>query len=449
MAKETEDYKREIEEGRLSLEEKYVLAMTAARKTVQSHDKLIAAEETRDFRGGSKDIAKHEIAESLFDAAVKKFFYFLTVYDQAVENCISLYSQLISSACAKEAKKARAEVEKLEERERYRRDKLFDVIRYVNGIDDMYSEYVLESTNTDVSDHLAFENEAAEEPAAQNTPLSEAEPEDLQKKFYQTDSTHNNPHDNEDGAALRDGYNVYAASIDISPIIEEAISVAMAKFNSALDKSVDDAIIQYSQKARPSAMPSDALKMHCELVDFELEIAGKLAELTDKLKGISDQMIQITSACMTLSDAQKSIAESQKKANDAQRDLIREMQEIQEDQRAVSDEQTSLAQEQAAVMEKQKLNFDNQSALAERQSAVAAVHESVLQTQDLIEKSSNEMLEAYKQISSMQQTAVSALNKNLELQRGLTEKQNKLIALQKAAVSDHKQVKRKLKKDLR
>ncbi|MBE6644250.1 MAG: hypothetical protein E7612_02580 [Ruminococcaceae bacterium] len=317
MAKETEEYKSEIEESKFSLEEKYALAMTAARKIAQRNDELSAAEEVRDLRGGSKDIAKHEIAESLFASAVKKFFYFLSAYDQAVENCITLYSQFVSSACARDAKKARAEAEKLESRERYRRDKLFDVIRYVHGIDDMYSEYVSERANRDDASNESFNSDGgndsrasaqSKEPDAQNLTYSERE--------YQPSSAIDGAVTPQKEPQISENYNVSAASIDISPIIEEAVSAAMAKFNSALDKCVDEAIRDYAQKIRAAALPADSLKMHSELVDFELEMAGKLSELTDKLKGISDTLTEITAACMALSDARKNIEEDQKKEND-------------------------------------------------------------------------------------------------------------------------------------
>lgn len=418
----THQIKREIEQTRLVLEEKYALAMTAARKILEKHEELTVAEENRDVRGASKDIARHEIAEGYFISAVKKFFIFLGGYDDAVENLLKLYDELAAVGCAKEAKRARAEAERIEGQERYRRDRLFDIIKYVSGVEAMYSEYSRDKGK--VGKKLTQNLDLEEDSILQN------DEDILSKEFdsaaFDSDITENR---SKSVAEEKQGYGASAINIDISKIVEESVAVALSKFNSVLEKRIDSAVAEYSGSPKSAQLSDDVLKMHSELVDFELEIASKLSDLTNKLKGISKQMIDIGDAYIKLSDMQKELSEKQMKFSEEQSALSLDIEKNYEIQREIAENQTVIS--------------EGQSAISEQQSELVTLSSSIMDTSKSISKSTSEILSAQKEIYELQHTAIDSGKKNLDIQRALTAKQMELTSLQKSALAEHKLLKRK------
>ncbi len=357
MAIDTGILRREIEETKLILEEKYAIAHVAARKAAESYKALLIAEENRDLKNGSKEIAKHEVAEDSFKLSLREYFYFSDTYTSLVEKLLALYEDLIESGCAGVAKKARAEAKRFEEKESYRKDKLSDIVMKISGIDDAYAAYVSESEIKEVlpekeselqeikkaPDFQALESKAAEEYALYNEP--------------------------------RNTYAAEAINVDITNIIESAVAKAMDRFNTVLEmrtnKIIDNGESSEDEQPQASPVSEDIFKMHSELVDFELEIAAKLAVLTEKLKNISEDLINIGATCINLAGAQREVAESQKKTEEMQNTLLQDAKKTEEGQKIISEAQSALMERQTALSELQRTNAEKQAFLTKEQSEIS------------------------------------------------------------------------------
>ena len=370
MAIDTGIFRREIEEARLILEEKYAIAHVAARKAVEAYDELLVAEENRDLKNGSKEIAKHEIAEDSFKLSLREYFYFSSEYTALVEKLLALYEDLIASACAAVAKKVRAEVKRFEERESYRKDKLFDIVAKISGIEDSYADYVAESEDGEAPSEMPPTEEIKKEPDFQYTE-NEADGEYSPYSGRRAPSTD-------------------AVNVDITNIIENAVVKAMDRFNAVLEMRTSKILDgEEAVEEREPATPSESeniFKLHSELVDFELEIAAKLGVLTEKLKALSEDLINIGATCIKLAGAQRETLESQKKTEEMQNALLLDAKKTEESQRAIAETQTALLAQQTALSELEKTNAEKLAFLTKEQTEISELQKAAYTEQKRLKK---------------------------------------------------------------
>ena len=432
MAIDTGALRKELEEKKLILDEKYAIAEVAARKVTERYKELIVAEENRDLKNGSKEIARHEVAEDAFSLSVKEYFRFAGIYNSLVEEVLSLYEKIIESDCVKGAKKARGEAKRFEERERYRKDRLSNIVAKVSGVNEAYVDYLSEQNSKEYMTDEAFLSEDAE---------SEFDggdfAEEPAKPYFQPD-------------VQRQNASADAVNVDVTRIVENAVASAMDKFNAVLEARTSKIIKESANNSAPrvsdTSESENIFKLHTELVDFELEIAAKLSVLTEKLKNLSEDLIKIGVSCIELSNTQKEVARTQKETSDMQLALLQSAEDTNEKQKLMTKEYSSAMAEQAALFEKQKANVDAQASLAEGQSQLEQLQKTIIEAHTAIAEASGEIFESQKQMTEMQKAVMSAQIKNLEQQRALTEKQSAVSELQKTAFSEHKQLKKKLKK---
>lgn len=435
MAIDTGALRKELEEKKLILDEKYAIAEVAARKVVERYKELLVAEENRDFKNGSKEIARHEVAEEAFSLSVKDYFRFAGIYSSLLEEVLSLYEKLIDSECVKGAKKARAEAKRFEERENYRKGRLENIVAKVSGVNEAYADYI-----SDISEQQSGEEKTDEDFSFKDIEdewsesAFQAEPEQLYEpaELPRRDATAN------------------AVNVDITAIIENAVASAMDKFNAVLEARTNKILNESAPTAAVNAQTSEEseniFKLHSGLVDFELEIAAKLSVLTEKLKALSEDLIKIGVSCIELSNTQKETLKKQSEIADMQAALLKSAEEVAEKQILTSENYSAALQEQTALLEKQKASASAQAFIGDGQSELETLQKSILEAQTTLAQTSGEIFESQKQIIEMQKNVTSAQAKNLEQQRALTEKQSEISELQKTAFSEHKQLKKKLKK---
>lgn len=432
VAIDTGNLRREIEQKKLILEEKYAIAEVAARKVVECYKDLLIAEENRDFKNGSKEIARHEMAENAFKLSETEYFRFAQIYHSLLGEIFSLYEELINSDCTKGAKKARGEAKRFEERESYRKDRLSEIVARVSGVNEAYADYVSGKKNED--SHI---DEAM---------LTQDIESGLVNSDFSNESTESTPQPEMSSRHVpADSVNV-----DVTRIVESAVALAMDKFNAVLEartnKIIEDTGSNSPEQSPDRSESENILKLHSELVDFELEIAAKLSVLTEKLKNLSEDLIKIGVSCIELSNTQKEVAKAQKETADMQLALLQSAEELKQKQMLTTEEYSSAAAEQTALLERQMTSIEKQASLGERQAEIETLQKTILEAHTSLAEEAGEIFESQKQITEMQRTVSAAQMKNLEQQRALTEKQSELSILQKTAFSEHKQLKKKLKK---
>lgn len=372
MAIDTGNLRREIEETRLIIEDKYAIATVAARKLAESYEELLIAEENRELKNGSREIARHEIAEESFKLSLKEYFRFADIYNSTVDKVSSLYETLIESDCAKGAKKARAEAKRFMERESYRKDKLSDTVEKISGVDEAYDDYLSEKNGEISAEDYAVYPETKKEPVRQTEEFNAAGP--------YTDYN----------AQGSDSHTAAAVNIDITHVIESAVATAMDRFNAVLESRMNKTVEGRTDASATESVSADEsediLKMHSELVGFELEIAAKLAVLTEKLKSISEDLINIGASCIELSNIQREAAESQKKTEEMQRAVLDDARRTEESQRLISETQAVLLTEQQALIDMQRSNTEKQAFLTKEQAEISDLQKETYREHKQIKK---------------------------------------------------------------
>ena len=422
MAANNEALKNKIEASKSAVREKYGKCKVAARNLKAAYEAMIEAEQKKEIAGTSKSIAKHAKAEIAFNAAKKEYVSSIELYDALVGEVLSLYNELILSESGKGAKKTRAQSEKFEINECSMRDKLSQTVA---GIEDLESDIAVGNDRKSKTVSEPIKERAEEKEIKEERPMhTQRERADMRQDMppqYQPYYVppHYVPYENMYRPYPPTPYppspyppvGVAPASIDITPIVEDAVKAAMEKFKAAFAKSADeftDGIEPAPSSGGVSAdVCSAALVMENEIAEGEREIVEKLSGLIENIKSISEEMIKLGAAYIELSSLQRDSLESQKQVNDMQRSLSRELQGVKTHQKLINQEQAEVSRAQAALIEEQKANAENQKLL------------------------------------------VSAAEELRELQRELAERQAEVTELQKAAMAENKQMLRSLKTSAR
>lgn len=408
-----ETLKSKIGAAKITVKEKYSTAKNSAKKLALAYDAMLDAEERKDTKNSAKTLAKFAVAENGYMAAIKEYKSVLSLYDSLVEDVIGLYEELIAIEKPKALKRARAEAEKFERQEKFKRDK---ILGKVSGIKDISTE-----------DPEFYGKEEKRNPSVE-ADYEKAQPKEEPIRQYSQ------------------GVSIAPMSIDISSIVEEAVSAAMEKFKAAFAKKADSFIAQMpvvsGERANSNAPSGAVAEIEEKVLEDEKVIIGKLSALTENLKTLSNEITELGAAYMQLANKQQDAAEMQRKINDMQRAVSREIQGVQANQKVINQDQAALSGEQAFVLESEKANLENQKLLNASQESVAEMQKTVIETQSAIEESMREVMNSQKDIIALQQTVINGNAKNIELQRALAEKQSEVTNLQKTVMSEHKQLAR-------
>lgn len=459
---ESSDNKRQrIEDSKLTVESKFAISKVAARKLVEANAELAAAEEYRSLKGNSKSAAKHAMAASSYNECLKDFISFFMIYERHVNSTLSLYDELIAVSDSKETKKVRAEAERFETSQNYLKDSLWDTVGAISGVSEAYDaalkayaeenpeeaelgygEALEETAEPTLDDISAYDEPPADVPARDEAPQRESGNQSNAPK--NSGAPQGVPPYMPYGAYVpyysSQNVAIAPASIDISPVIEDAVNTAMKKFKLILDRQAEE----LSEAASSAIITTDKIvKSESEIAEAEAAIASKLAELMAGLKKLTDDLSVVAESCEKIIETEKDVAERQRRVNDMQRTLVREMQGVQANQKVILGEQTALIEEQAALLELQSANAENHKLILAAEGEVADMQKSLLQAQSAIGESVRDVVNSHKSIVSAEQAIISANAKNIEHQRELAEKQGELVALQKSLMAEHKSTARK------
>ncbi len=415
MAASNEALKNKIEASKSAVREKYGKCKGAARKLKALYEAMIEAEQQKEITGTSKSIAKHAKAEIAFNAAKKEYVSSIELYDALVGEVLSLYNELISSESGKGAKKTRAQSEKFEINECSMRDKLSQTVAGIEDLesdiaDDIRKPRPLNEPLKERAEEKEIKEERPPHAPRERADMRQDMPPQYQPYYIPPHHAYDNMYRPYPPTPYQQG-GVAPASIDITPIVEDAVKAAMEKFKAAFAKSADEFTDGIEAAPASDGVSADvcsaALVMENEIAEGEREIVEKLSGLIENIKSVSEEMIKLGAAYIEIAGLQRDALESQKQVNDMQRSLSRELQGVKTHQKLINQEQAEVSRAQAALIEEQKANAENQKLL------------------------------------------VTAAEELRELQRELAEKQAEVAELQKAAMAENKQMLRSLKNGAR
>jgi hypothetical protein len=193
--------------------------------------------------------------------------------------------------------------------------------------------------------------------------------------------------------------NTAPVSIDISPIVENAVKSAMEKFTSVLSSRIDaysatlpELSVNKSNDSVSLGSAETIVEMAGKIADDEQFVLDKLLALLENIKGVTEQLSELAAACNELGEKQRTASESVRRVNDMQRTLSRELQGVQAKQKIINQDQMSVTEEQHVVYEHQKTALERQNIISEAQKSVSDAQLTVMENQKLLEKSVRDLL---------------------------------------------------------
>ena len=255
--------------------------------------------------------------------------------------------------------------------------------------------------------------------------------------------------------------NVAPVNIDITPMVEKAISATVDKFSRDLDKRLE-AYLNGIKLPVPNTVSADTsasastdkgadlsavhtyssanTELEAHILEEEQHVFEKLKGLCESVQSLVEGLAEVSSSVMTASLKQKEIAELQKQINDTQRFTMREQQGIQVSQKLISEEQADLAGKQAVVSDTHKLALEAHAAVEEGLKNIAETQSAVVQSQNALETAMLEVVNSQKELLSAQQEIIKATEKQRETQAAICEKQGEIARAQKEFLAEERQI---------
>ncbi len=253
---------------------------------------------------------------------------------------------------------------------------------------------------------------------------------------------------------------VAPVSIDVSSIVEKAITATMDKFSETLDKRIETFMENYDLNLPQGAGAAqgtvvgktqgsaDIAVLEGTILEDEQFLIEKLTAMVESIKSLTAQVAELSAAYAEIASRSTDANELQKQTNDMQRRTLREQQGIQVSQRVIAQDQAVVAQSQTALAEQQKTVQDNQQALNEAQIALGQQQADVLENQANLDAAMKAVMQVQKDVISAQQSLMNASNKTAEAVAEQQSRQAETLALQKEALAAQKQLFREQKSAL-
>ena len=220
----SESLKKKIEVAKRAVRDKYAICRNSARKLVSAHEALISAEEKKEELGTRKAHSKYLEAEHKYNLAKDNYKADLLRYDESIRETDEAYDELISMESAKDSKKTSREADRFDKAQANLRSKL---------------ELMVESIGESIE--------------ARNSPVFEEKEEHIVREQPTGYAKESSPYN-----AGFAGVGIAPMSIDISHIVEEAVSVAMEKFKAAFIKEADEFVENLPKEEKAEGVPTEA-----------------------------------------------------------------------------------------------------------------------------------------------------------------------------------------------
>ena len=240
--------------------------------------------------------------------------------------------------------------------------------------------------------------------------------------------------------------NVAPVDIDITPMVERAVTAAIERLSAGLNEKLDGFVASLAIPAPivPVSVASDHTNSELEahLVEGEAELYEKLSAMCVTIDELIAGIAEASGTYLTLAQKLKEISDTQRQVNDMQRQTARDQQGVSVAQRLIADTQLEIVTEQKMIGDKQEELSKLVAALTESQSAVLANETAIAESQAAIESSVKELLERERTIVAAQQAITDTAAKVEAAQRTVQEKQAELLLTQRETMAQQRQVQR-------
>ncbi len=243
--------------------------------------------------------------------------------------------------------------------------------------------------------------------------------------------------------------NVAPINIDVTPIVERAISAAIDQLSTTLDKKIADYVASLSLpaptnasvSATPSSAPNGAAalgELEVAILEDERALYEQLKSLYEGLGAIVDGAVEVVATYKTLTAKLREVADMQKQVNELQRVTMRDQQGIQASQKVINNDQLELNASQRLLSEQQAKVSETVRSLAEAQDAALQLETNMLEKQTGI----NTAIEA---IVAKQDSITATAQKLALTQDGIVAKQTAIAEAQKETQEAQRKLQREQK----
>lgn len=241
--------------------------------------------------------------------------------------------------------------------------------------------------------------------------------------------------------------NVAPINIDVTPIVERAISAAIDQLSTTLEAKIADYVAKLSLPtptvaAAPTAPAqsqggvSPLGELERAILEDERAVYEQLKSMYEALGGIVDGVVEAAATYKTLTAKLREVADMQKQVNELQRVTMRDQQGIQANQKVINNDQLELNASQRLLAEQQTKVSESVRSLGEAQNAALALETDMLEKQAGI----NSAIEA---IVAKQNSITATAQKITVTQDGIATKQSAIVEAQK----ETQEAQRKLQKE--
>ena len=408
----------QIEAGKECVSNSYSVCKACA-KSLKDEYKVYCATAKKAQSNPKTYKARLDSAERRFKEAKIEYGKALFDYNKNIDIVLDEY-RLLAEQGGKESKKAHKEAERYVESQ----DRLLDKLTA------FVSEIELES-DEDISEKSIY----AQDSFSEGEQIQSSETNVANPYYYVP--------------VPQPQINVAPVNIDITPIVEDAVSSALEKFKDSFDRRASDYIASMAEKLPQAAHNAAEGGIDAPVSQLTVGIAENSAEdqayITEKLTEVAQNVKDLLSSITELSVAYVELAERQKEAialqrqiNDTHRALTREIEGLQINQKVIGQEQAAIAEEQTVVIEQQRAAAAKQKLIMDSQDNITELQRTAMDAQSILEGAIKDVLQSQKEIISSHQSIINGVNKTREIQMELSSKQADLTELQRNALTEQK-----------
>ena len=247
-------------------------------------------------------------------------------------------------------------------------------------------------------------------------------------------------------SATMQSVKVAPVNIDVTPMIERAISAAISQLSDGLNARIDE----YMKKAElPTATAPTSLasaesgavaELEAHILEGEVEVFEKLRAMCETLDNLITGVAEASGTYITLTQRLKEISDTQKVVNEMQRQTARDQQGVQVSQRLVQDGQSDIVAGQKLVVERQNEVSEITTRIVESQAAVLENEKAIISSQTEIDAALRQLLDRGRTLVTTQSALEDAASKVEATQRSIQERQAEVVRLQRETLQEQRRV---------
>lgn len=150
--------------------------------------------------------------------------------------------------------------------------------------------------------------------------------------------------------------NIAPITLDVSKIVERAISAAMDKLRVGMERKIEEYIASLVIPAPPTTSNNTGANLGAgadalnTVAEYEEQIAKKIGDICNTLRGIVDGLVGISATASELGEKQQQLSAIQRQINEMQRQAVRDQQGVSVNQRLISEELSSVVRETSNLL---------------------------------------------------------------------------------------------------